>query len=232
MDARTFDRWTAAIARRNALRLLAGGALAGLLSPRLTRAAQNSDMDGDGLFDDDETLVHGTDPFAADTDGDLLDDRQEIVLGTDPRDPASPGAGGDIDGDGLTDADEVNIHGTNMNSPDSDQDGASDGAEVVAGTNPLVAQEADSDGNVGCPAGSGLTYCGEVFGCVDLRFDTSNCGACGIACAAGETCQGATCAATRPVPPGCSEADIFGNCVCMSRDEDGRCIPPASDPIT
>ena len=42
----------------------------------------------------------------------ISDDRQEIVLGTDPRDPASPGPGGDIDGDGLPDADEVNVHGS------------------------------------------------------------------------------------------------------------------------
>jgi hypothetical protein len=130
---------------------LAGAALAGALLLGGVAAtpvvmAQNSDMDGDGLFDDEEALQYGTSPFDADTDDDLLDDRQEIALGSDPRDPASPGPGSDIDGDGLTDADEVNIHGTDMNSPDSDQDGASDGDEIARGTNPLVAQEFDSVG--------------------------------------------------------------------------------------
>src|SRR5688572_2371814 len=73
MDAQTFDRLTASVAhqrsRRGALRLLAGGVLAGLLSPRLTRAMQ-ADRDGDGLFDDDETNVYGTNPDLFDTDGD------------------------------------------------------------------------------------------------------------------------------------------------------------------
>ena len=126
-----------------------------------------SDMDGDGLFDDEEALQFGTSPFLADTDGDLVDDRQEVALGTDPRDPASPGAGFDIDGDGLTDVDEVNVHGTGMNSPDSDQDGASDGFEIASGTNPLTAQEFDTDGD-------GLTDRQETFTHLtnELQFDT------------------------------------------------------------
>jgi hypothetical protein len=40
----------------------------------------------------------------------------------------------DTDGDGLTDADEVNIHGTFPNDPDSDDDGYFDGHEIAAGT--------------------------------------------------------------------------------------------------
>lgn len=158
-----------------ARRALAAGALATALllgaAQAVPVAAQDgfhqSDMDGDGLFDDEEALQFGTDPFAADTDGDLLDDRQEVALGTDPRDPASPGAGNDIDGDGLADADEVNVHGTDMNSPDTDQDGASDGAELAAGTDPLAAQEFDSDGD-------GLSDRQETFTHLtdELRFDT------------------------------------------------------------
>jgi hypothetical protein len=77
-------------------------------------------------------------------------------------------------------------------------------------------------------AARGLTDCGG--GCVDLAHDTRNCGRCGIGCAAGETCQAGACAAARPAPPGCAEADVYGNCVCVSRDQDGRCIPPDSDP--
>ena len=44
------------------------------------------DTDSDGLFDDDETDVYGTDPNAADTDGDGADDGAEVFYGTDPTD--------------------------------------------------------------------------------------------------------------------------------------------------
>jgi hypothetical protein len=42
----------------------------------------------------------------------------------------------DSDGDGLTDAEELEL-GTNPNNPDSDGDGWSDGEEVDGNTNPL-----------------------------------------------------------------------------------------------
>jgi hypothetical protein len=45
------------------------------------------DDDNDGLTDEAETKVHGTNPFARDTDGDGADDGQEIELGLDPLDP-------------------------------------------------------------------------------------------------------------------------------------------------
>ena len=43
----------------------------------------------------------------------------------------------DSDHDGLTDLDEVNIHGTHPNDSDTDGDGASDGHEVIFGSDPL-----------------------------------------------------------------------------------------------
>lgn len=43
----------------------------------------------------------------------------------------------DSDGDGLSDADEVNIYGTDPHDPDTDGDGFSDGEEVAAGSDPL-----------------------------------------------------------------------------------------------
>ena len=52
--------------------------------------AQRADTDKDGLFDDDETNVYGTNPAVADTDGDGPDDGQEVFDGTDPLDPNSP----------------------------------------------------------------------------------------------------------------------------------------------
>jgi hypothetical protein len=58
--------------------------LGALLAPREvapTRALKRSDRDGDGLFDDDETEVYGTDPDNSDSDG------------TDPRTPNGAPAG-------------------------------------------------------------------------------------------------------------------------------------------
>ncbi|MCH8345839.1 MAG: hypothetical protein IIC87_02795 [Chloroflexi bacterium] len=53
----------------------------------------------------------------------------------------------DTDSDGLSDDDEINIHGTDPNNPDTDGDGLSDGAEVnVHGTDPLVS-DTDDDGS-------------------------------------------------------------------------------------
>jgi hypothetical protein len=56
----------------------------------------------------------------------------------------------DSDGDGLTDADEIAIHLTDPNNPDTDGDRLLDGFEVFAGFDPLVAGEAlldaDADG--------------------------------------------------------------------------------------
>jgi hypothetical protein len=45
------------------------------------------DDDNDGLTDDSEINIYGTNPLKRATDGDGLDDRQEIELGLDPLDP-------------------------------------------------------------------------------------------------------------------------------------------------
>lgn len=50
---------------------------------------ERPDADSDGLYDDDETDVYGTDPGTADTDGDGPDDGQEVYDGTDPLTPNS-----------------------------------------------------------------------------------------------------------------------------------------------
>ena len=65
-----------------------------------------------------------------DPDGDGLDTDTEISLGTDPLN-------GDSDGDG----DEVNIHGSDPNLPDSDFDGLTDGQEIQCGTSPTNAMD-------------------------------------------------------------------------------------------
>lgn len=91
-----------------------------------------SDTDGDGLTDDDETDLYGTDRMNPDTDGDGLMDGEEIFTTiTDPLDP-------DTDNDGLTDGEEVLTHGTDPMNPDTDGGTVLDGDEVlVNGTDPL-----------------------------------------------------------------------------------------------
>jgi len=86
-----------------------------------------SDFDGDGRADCTDR----------DDDEDGLPDANEVVIGSDPKNP-------DTDGDGLLDGEEVNNYGTNPRNPDTDADGLSDGAEVKNhGTNPT---NPDTDG--------------------------------------------------------------------------------------
>lgn len=85
--------------------------------------ANQADYDGDGLGDicDD------------DADGDGLSAAEEQAAGSDPLNP-------DTDGDGLTDYDEVTLHGTSPVLADTDGDGVNDYDEIfVYGTDPLSA---------------------------------------------------------------------------------------------
>ncbi len=74
------------------------------------RILENEDLDGDGLLNTAE-LAAGSDPLEIDTDG-----------------------------DGLTDAEEVQTYGTSPVIADTDGDGQSDASELAAGTNPLNPQ--------------------------------------------------------------------------------------------
>ncbi len=88
------------------------------------------DSDGDFLNDGEEVNVHETDPNSADSDGDDLEDGEEIdTYDTDPLDA-------DTDDDTLDDGAEVDLYNTDPNNPDSDGDGATDGEEVLYGTDP------------------------------------------------------------------------------------------------
>jgi hypothetical protein len=77
-----------------------------------------------GLNINDPTL-----PFE-DPDHDGLTNLQEFQQGTDPNNP-------DTDGDGLNDGDEVNKYHTSPLLPDTDGDRIPDGVEVQTGTDPL-----------------------------------------------------------------------------------------------
>ncbi|HIE81129.1 MAG TPA: hypothetical protein EYQ07_01095 [Candidatus Poseidoniales archaeon] len=99
------------------------------------------DHDDDGLSDENETNIWGTDPYDADTDDDGLSDYDEVMTyGTDPL-------SADSDTDGLTDPQEISTYGTDPLDSDSDDDGLSDGIEVTYwGSDPLVYDaDADSD---------------------------------------------------------------------------------------
>lgn len=160
MDAQRFDRWTVAMTqrptRRATLRLLTGGLLGGLLAQRMfgPAFAQRPDRDDDGLYDDDETDVYGTNPDVYDTDGDGVGDGEEVYVGTDPlvpeggAPPPAPGGGGECPPEGCL----GDILTTD---------------QIPVGAAPLV-----------CDAG--LANCGTY--CANTSQDAANCGICGWDC--------------------------------------------------
>jgi uncharacterized protein (DUF2164 family) len=87
----------------------------------------NPDSDSDGLSDGDEVHIYGTIPVQMDTDMDGLLDGDEVINGTDPLYDGPPML--DTDGDGLLDFAE-SFYFADINNPDSDGDGLSDGEEV------------------------------------------------------------------------------------------------------
>jgi len=127
-----------------------------------------SDTDGDGLSDADEVNIYLTDPANPDSDNDGIPDGWEVENSLNPL-SASDGQGdpdrdtlvnleeylnnsdpnvADTDGDGLTDAEEVNTYGTKPNNIDTDNDGLTDWEEIiVTGTSPFDSGgDTDDDG--------------------------------------------------------------------------------------
>ena len=100
------------------------------------------DHDDDGLSDENETLLYGTDPYDADSDDDGLSDYDEVmVYGTDPLVI-------DSDTDGLTDAAEVLSTFTDPLDSDTDDDGLSDGAEVNYWSSDPLVYDPDDDSDL------------------------------------------------------------------------------------
>ena len=109
----------------------------------------NSDTDEDELTDYEEVYLTGTDPTKydsvtdgisdaeADSDSDVLSNKQEIELGTDPQKA-------DSDKDVLSDYDEINVYGTDPLKTDTDEDGINDGDEIVLSLDP---NKHDTDNN-------------------------------------------------------------------------------------
>ena len=99
---------------------------AGNLNASSVKGVVERDSDGDGIIDEDEVNIYGTDPARTDSDGDGLDDDKEIRLyHTSPTNA-------DSDGDCLLDSFEILHYETNASNADSDNDTVPDGVEVYS----------------------------------------------------------------------------------------------------
>ncbi len=78
-------------------------------------AMSDVDSDGDGLPDGRETFIHNTSPSSEDTDADSMPDGWEIE---NQLNPLLADGGSDLDGDGVTNADEY-LAGTDPNLSDA-----------------------------------------------------------------------------------------------------------------
>ncbi len=106
---------------------------------RIGTSIDLADTDGDGLNDYEEVVKYKTGPTTADTDGDGLKDGEEVI--TYRTSPVEK----DTDRDGLSDGEEVASLRTDPLKADTDGDGLSDAEEVrTTKTDPL---KADTDGD-------------------------------------------------------------------------------------
>lgn len=133
-------------------------------SPNTVNVITGTDRAPDAGTLDRTYVVGERAPAGIDTDGDGLDDRDEVANG------GNPGVA-DTDGDGLSDGDEV-VVGSNLTVPDTDGDGLTDGEEghgaaTIAGvavtfvaTDPT---KADTDGD-------GLTDLEELSGSLNAAY--------------------------------------------------------------
>ena len=96
-----------------------------------------------------------------------------------------------------------------------------------------------AEGRTRCAAGLRRCKAGTKKPCVDLATDPAHCGACGNACAVGETCAAGVC--TGSCTPSCNGSQCgddgcggtCGQCGGGERCRGGRCLEPEDDgPIT
>lgn len=108
-------------------------------------ARLDDDTDGDGFSDRDERGPGGPCDLPRDTDGD--GDADFLDLDSDGDGVADPTdldpLDSDFDDDGLSDGDEI-LWGTDPTRPDTDGDGLDDGQEVEDGTDPTVAEPVET----------------------------------------------------------------------------------------
>ena len=98
----------------------------------------DADTDGDGLNDFEEVRIHLTNPLLWDTDKDVLSDFVEVTrYRTDPLKS-------DTDGDGLSDREELLDYKTDPLDKDTENDGLIDAEEKRLGCNP---KKVDTDGD-------------------------------------------------------------------------------------
>lgn len=142
------------------------GVLSNVLNASSYPAIPILDSDLDGLLDPAEITL-GTNPLKTDTDDDTYSDFSEILMGSDPLDPASTPSPADTDGDGLTDTQEHQL-GTDPLLANSDGDEFSDLDEINAGSDP------NSSSSV---PGSAIlqtkSFIREANGAITLDFDVS-----------------------------------------------------------
>jgi len=101
----------------------------------------NPDTDYDELFDGVEITIWATNPLDNDTDDDEMHDGFETQYGLDPL---VNDAGGDLDGEGLTNYEEY-VLGTNPNNNDTDSDNLTDFEEVMTYLTDPLDEDTDDD---------------------------------------------------------------------------------------
>jgi hypothetical protein len=228
VDDFTFDAVARAIAagasRRQALRLVAAGALAAWLSGRASAAPARQGCDA-GL----------TDCTGAGTCTSLADD------------PSNCGACGNVCASGVCAGGTCTQVGCAEGLTDCTGGGICTSLLVDAnncGACGTVCPSGVCDAGVcvaaGC--GAGLTFCDASGACADLSVDPNNCGACGTVCPSG-VCEAGVCADAAACEAGltlCGDVGICvdllsdpGNCgTCGAACPSGTCIKGVCTPLT